>query len=253
MFKKMLSICVMSSLLYITVPPAFAQQQQSASPQIVPVPPPVKPPTGSLVVPAAVSLAVVQTTASAMLTLSNHITAGHATSADYASAATASQAMFANFDEAAFSQNIVAFVLANETLFTTNPTTAQLQYAYNNAVSAGSVLTFAQFESAILSSTLSDRETMYTDLSTGGVASLDQMFAAAVSGLQGLSAAMQRQKNGAIYSLAKFDVGFALRAAGLYLAVVGLVVATGGAGAVALGVGLGIAGVGAGAAGEIAD
>ena len=241
----------MSALLFVTVPPASTQQKVTPNIRIVPPPPP--PTNGSLKVPANTSVAVVQTAQSAFTTLTNHITANKATASDYASAATASQAMFANFDEAGFTQNIVTFVLANEILFTTNPTSAQIAYAYNNAVAAGSTLTEAQFQAALLSSTLSERQEVYSSIASGGVSAMDSLFSQVVSGLQGMSTAMLRGKNGAMYSLAKFDIGLALRAAGIYIAVVGLVVATGGAGAVALGVGMGIAGVGLGAAGEIAN
>jgi nitrate reductase alpha subunit len=257
--KQFVTMFLAIGLLF--APALQAQQQsQTAKPQNVPVPvqgngpapPSPSPPSisynGSLSVPSGVSLAVAQTEQSAMVNLSNKVNANTAASSDYASAATATQAMLGNFNETGFTAAVQAFIVNNETLFTTNPTTAQLTYAYNQAKAAGSSLTLAQFENALLSSTLAERQALYTAAQQGQLqAALNDM----VTQLQGLSASLRRGSNGGHYILAGCGLGFGIRSLGIYLAVVGLVVATGGAGAVALGTAIGIAGVGGSVVGEI--
>jgi hypothetical protein len=227
-------------------PALQAQQSQTATPQNVPVPvqgngptPPSTPSisyNGSLSVPSGVSLAVAQTEQSAMVNLSNKVNANTATSSDYASAATATQAMFGNFNETGFTAAIQAFIVANETLFTTNPTTAQLTYAYNQAKAAGSSLTLAQFENFMLSSTLAERQALYTAAQQG---QLQATFNEVVTELQGLSASLRHGSNGANYILAGCGLGLVLASVGIFIGVVGLVLATGGAAAAGIAVGLG--------------
>ena len=74
------------------------------------------------------------------------------------------------------------------------------------------------------------------------VAALNTLSAQVKSGAK-VSYASAKGQRGKLLLVS--DWTFSWASAGIYLAVVGLVVATGGAGAVALGVGIGIAGVGA--------
>jgi hypothetical protein len=250
MLRKLLSICMMSCLVYVTVPPAFAQQQK----QVVPnVQPPGGSPCGTSctyggggpVVPSSVSTSVAQVASNSAITLQNHYAAGTVTASDFASAASAIQSMFANDNETGFTANMQTYILANASLFETNPTQAQLNSAYASVQKLGSTLTLTQFESAFTSSTLSERQAFFSSVQTNG---LQYVFGEVVTELQQTAAHYQNNSHGGRLVFAECTNGFSLRVAGLYLGIIGLTIASAGtflvlAGAIgAVGIGLGIGG-----------
>lgn len=138
-------------------------------------------------------MAVAQVATTAMTSLSNKMNSNTAKASDFSSAATALQSMFANFDEAGYTAMIANFVIKNEVLFTTNPTTAQINAAYNSAKTAGSTLTLSQFTNFLTYSTLADREGLYTDIENGYIETVHSKY---VGALQTLAARYQNGKNG---------------------------------------------------------
>lgn len=225
----------------ITLLPAVAnaqQQQSGAKPNVQPVGGGggvgggYRPPN----VPQSLSLAVVQTMQAKMVALNNKLQNNTVTPSDYAAAATSAQAYFANSDETGWTANLQTWIISNESLFTTDPTTAQLQAGYAALQQVGVVSTYGQYVQTITGVSLSDRQAFWTQVKTSGLASY---HAGLISELNTLSAQLSRRGGGMIL-LAGCE--FNLHVAGLYLGIVALAV-TG-----PVGVGIAVAGLALGGA-----
>jgi len=141
---------------------------------------------GTLVVPASLSLAVAKTMQTTMISLGNKIYNNSAVAADYSSAATAAQAFFANSDEVGFTANIQAWILANSSLFTTTPTTAQLEAAYTTLQSIGSTVTYSEYSNSLLAVPLAARQQFLTTVKTEGLSYFHAQLVAALPKSGGL-------------------------------------------------------------------
>jgi hypothetical protein len=216
---------------------ADAQQQSGAKPNVQPVGGGggvggYRPPN----VPQSLSLAVVQTMQAKMVTLNNKLQNNTVTPSDYAAASTSVQAYFANSDETGWTANLQTWIIANESLFTTDPTTAQLQAGYAALQQVGVVSTYGQYVQTITGVSLADRQAFWTQVKTSGLAAY---HAGLISELNTLSAQLSRRGGGMVL-LAGCE--FNLHVAGLYLGIVALAVAG------PVGVGIAVAGLALGGA-----
>lgn len=246
--KLVLSTFLCAGMLFIPALDAQQQQQQDASPSDGYTGPQV---------PTSLSLGVVQTMQSKMLVLNNKLQNGQQpTASDDAAASTSMQAYFANSDETGWTANLQTWIINNADLFTTlNLSVAQLQAAYTNLQGTGAIISYHQFVEGIMGDSLSDREAFLNFVETSGLQAFHSNMVRALTVLSTANATSGKLSYASLHrrGLGKMLlVGtwtFSWAAAGMYLAIVGLVVATGGAGAVALGIGIGVAGVGAAAVG----
>lgn len=218
--KQFLSMLLAIGMLFLPAIANAQQQHGGAKPNVQPIGVPggggggYRPPT----VPQSLSLAVVQTMQAKMVSLNNKLQSNTVTASDYAAASTAAQAYFANSDETGWTANLQSWIIANESLFTTDPTTAQLQAGYAALQNIGVVSTYGQYVQTITGVSLSDRQAFWTQVDTSGLASY---HAGVISELNTLSAQITRQNGGLMIQV---GCEFNLHVAGLYLGIVALAV-----------------------------
>lgn len=235
MQRKTTMLVVIAAMLLAIIPPAQAQQQGTT--QIVPVTPPGG---GSMprgpVVPGSLSVAVVQTMQAKALILQTKMQTNSQTAADYASLASATESYFANSNETGWTKTLQTWILANPTLFTSNPTTNELEAGYASLEKAGVKTTYGAYANSILAVPLATRQAFLNTVKTKG---LTAYHAQIVSELNVLAA---QTRDHFSYQLAECRAPY-LSGAGLYLGIVALCVAG------PIGVGIAVAGLAFGAAG----
>jgi hypothetical protein len=278
--KQFLSGLVVIGMLFLPILDVRAQQKSKVPQPLLPcetcggelgggyVPPSI---------PPTINTSVAQQTQIVATNVQAHIYLGHFYPTDAASFATALQFQFANWDEVGFTTILQNWILTNSALYTTTPTSQQLQTGYNALVSLGINVTYSQYANTILGQPLTVRQQFIQLVKTYGlkvlhatiVQELQAEAAVASRVLPKLQTASARFKNtcdilnpdmGAGYKTFKGipqlqGVGFLLvgsgppwlTIAGLYLGIVALAIGTLAGGPVAWGIAA--AGVAIGGAG----
>jgi len=130
--------------------------------------------------------------------------AGYYTAIQVSTVATTLNSVFANFADSGYTASLQAWILANPTLFTTNPTTAELTALYNTLHAGGSTLTQAQVDNYILNIPLADRQLMYSTVQTNGLTYLHTQI---VTALNSYAATVEQiRRTGGAFQLAKVSV-----------------------------------------------
>jgi hypothetical protein len=132
--------------------------------------------------PATLSQSTFQIAQQKMVTIQQQAKAGHLKGTDVAAAATATQAVFANMDEAGYTPKLEAWIKANSDLFTTqNPTDAELKVGFAALGGTGVTETYAQFVQRITGAPLDVRQAFITAVQTNGLAYFHKGLVAAMN------------------------------------------------------------------------
>jgi hypothetical protein len=156
------------------------------------------PASGGIVVPSGISLSVIKVAQAAQIAVGNGLAEKTTVSAaQWASAATATQAEFANWEEVGFTANLQRWILANQTLFTGTPTTAQLMEGWATLQSSGllsPVITETQYENSILGVPLANRQYFLSYVQANGLVAVHAQIVSALNSAAALASKSKLEK-----------------------------------------------------------